>query len=241
MKAMVLDHTNDVSTSPLRLQDRPIPVPTRRQGPRQDSRLWRLSHGSPCGGRRTSRYSTAVDPRPSSRGYSDASRLQGLRGEGRGPRRDCLASGHMRIVRILYKRAGKPLFTSDVHRLSGQRRVCRICRRPGTICLSNPFNLFDERSRSPVMCGNNRLSSVTAQRNQAGPTSRAVWIRRIGPIAIQIARHWGCQVYVSSLKPEHQIGKTTRCNWVGGQWICRRINCMGRLSLHRPVSSCLQH
>ena len=28
MRAMVLDQTNDVSTGPLRLEDRPVPVPT---------------------------------------------------------------------------------------------------------------------------------------------------------------------------------------------------------------------
>ncbi|MBH0177311.1 MAG: zinc-dependent alcohol dehydrogenase family protein [Nitrospira sp.] len=36
-------------------------------------------------------------------------------------------------------------------------------------------------------------------------------------IAIQIARHWGCQVYVSSLKPEHQkLAKQLGAVWVGG-------------------------
>ena len=36
-------------------------------------------------------------------------------------------------------------------------------------------------------------------------------------IAIQIARHWGCQVYVSSLKPEHQaLARTLGAAWVGG-------------------------
>ena len=36
-------------------------------------------------------------------------------------------------------------------------------------------------------------------------------------IAIQIARHWGCQVYVSSLKAEHQkLAKELGAVWVGG-------------------------
>jgi propanol-preferring alcohol dehydrogenase len=36
-------------------------------------------------------------------------------------------------------------------------------------------------------------------------------------IAIQIARHWGCQVYVSSLKAEHQeLAKQLGAVWVGG-------------------------
>ena len=36
-------------------------------------------------------------------------------------------------------------------------------------------------------------------------------------IAIQIARHWGCQVYVSSLKAEHQqLAKQLGALWVGG-------------------------
>ncbi len=36
-------------------------------------------------------------------------------------------------------------------------------------------------------------------------------------IAIQIARHWGCQVYVSSLKPEHQeLARQLGAVWVGG-------------------------
>jgi propanol-preferring alcohol dehydrogenase len=36
-------------------------------------------------------------------------------------------------------------------------------------------------------------------------------------IAIQIARHWGCQVYVNSLKAEHQrLAKQLGAHWVGG-------------------------
>ncbi|MCP9461154.1 MAG: zinc-dependent alcohol dehydrogenase family protein [Nitrospira sp.] len=36
-------------------------------------------------------------------------------------------------------------------------------------------------------------------------------------IAIQIARHWGCQVYVSSLKAEHrELAKQLGAVWVGG-------------------------
>lgn len=36
-------------------------------------------------------------------------------------------------------------------------------------------------------------------------------------IAIQIARHWGCQVYVSSLKREHQeLARQLGAVWVGG-------------------------
>ena len=36
-------------------------------------------------------------------------------------------------------------------------------------------------------------------------------------IAIQIARHWGCRVYVSSLKPEHQaLARQLGAAWVGG-------------------------
>jgi len=36
-------------------------------------------------------------------------------------------------------------------------------------------------------------------------------------IVIQIAHHWGCQVYVSSLKPEHQrLARELGAEWVGG-------------------------
>jgi len=36
-------------------------------------------------------------------------------------------------------------------------------------------------------------------------------------IAIQVARHWGCQVYVSSLKAEHQdLARQLGAVWVGG-------------------------
>jgi propanol-preferring alcohol dehydrogenase len=35
-------------------------------------------------------------------------------------------------------------------------------------------------------------------------------------IAIQIARHWGCEVYVSSLKPQHQVlAREMGAQWVG--------------------------
>ena len=36
-------------------------------------------------------------------------------------------------------------------------------------------------------------------------------------IAIQIARHWGCEVYVCSLKPQHQaLARDMGATWVGG-------------------------
>ena len=77
---------------------------------------------------------------------------------------------------------------------------------------------FDDAHAAPLLC--------------AGIVGyRALWLSGVRPqeslglygfgasahIAIQIARHWGCQAYVSSLKAEHQnLARQLGAVWVGG-------------------------
>ena len=78
--------------------------------------------------------------------------------------------------------------------------------------------VFSDDEAAPLLCAGIigyralRLSSI-----QPGQRLGLYGFGASAHIAIQIARHWGCQVYVSSLKPEHQkLARELGAVWVGG-------------------------
>ncbi len=77
---------------------------------------------------------------------------------------------------------------------------------------------FSDEEAAPLLCAGIigyralRLSHV-----QPGQRLGLYGFGASAHIAIQIARHWGCQVYVSSLKPQHQaLARELGAVWVGG-------------------------
>jgi propanol-preferring alcohol dehydrogenase len=79
-------------------------------------------------------------------------------------------------------------------------------------------SIFSDDETAPLLCAGIigyralRLSGI-----QPGQRLGLYGFGASAHIAIQIARHWGCQVYVSSLKPEHQkLAKQLGAIWVGG-------------------------
>ena len=78
--------------------------------------------------------------------------------------------------------------------------------------------VFSDEEAAPLLCAGIigyralRLSGI-----QPGQRLGLYGFGASAHIAIQIARHWGCQVYVSSLKPEHQrLARELGAAWVGG-------------------------
>jgi propanol-preferring alcohol dehydrogenase len=78
--------------------------------------------------------------------------------------------------------------------------------------------IFSDEEAAPLLCAGIigyralRLSGI-----QPGQRLGLYGFGASAHIAIQIARHRGCQVYVSSLKPEHQrLARELGAAWVGG-------------------------
>ncbi len=78
--------------------------------------------------------------------------------------------------------------------------------------------VFSDNEAAPLLCAG--IIGYRALRLSGIKTGQRLGLYGFGAsahIAIQIARHWGCQVYVSSLKPEHQaLARQLGAVWVGG-------------------------
>jgi propanol-preferring alcohol dehydrogenase len=88
---------------------------------------------------------------------------------------------------------------------------------PASFAYSIPDPFSDEEA-APLLCAGIigyralRLSGI-----QPGQRLGLYGFGASAHIAIQIARHWGCEVYVCSLKPEHQrLARELGAQWVGG-------------------------
>jgi alcohol dehydrogenase, propanol-preferring len=217
MKAMVLNQTADVSRNPLRLCNRPRPVP----GPDQV-----LVNIHVCGVCRT-----------------DLHVIEGELPDTVLP----LIPGHQAVGTVTQVgsavtelKEGDRVGIAWLQRTCGQCEFCTSGRE--NLCLKATFtgyqtdggyaeyavvparfaypipSIFSDEEAAPLLCAGIigyralRLSGI-----QPGQRLGLYGFGASAHIAIQIARHWGCQVYVSSLKPEHQkLAKQLGAVWVGG-------------------------
>ncbi len=78
--------------------------------------------------------------------------------------------------------------------------------------------VFSDEEAAPLLCAG--IIGYRALRLSGIKPGQRLGLYGFGAsahIAIQIARHWGCQVYVSSLKSEHQeLARHLGAVWVGG-------------------------
>lgn len=78
--------------------------------------------------------------------------------------------------------------------------------------------IFSDEEAAPLLCAG--IIGYRALRLSGIKPGQRLGLYGFGAsahIAIQIARHWGCQVYVSSLGPEHQqLAQHLGAAWVGG-------------------------
>ena len=79
-------------------------------------------------------------------------------------------------------------------------------------------SVFSDDEAAPLLCAG--IIGYRALRLSGIRPGQRIGLYGFGAsahIAIQIARHWGCQVYVSSLKAEHQaLARQLGAVWVGG-------------------------
>jgi propanol-preferring alcohol dehydrogenase len=217
MKAMVLASPGDVVGDPLQLDDVPVPEPGAGEV------LVRLSV---CGICRTD--------------------LHVVEGELERPKLP-LIPGHQAVgvisrlgSGVTERSIGERVGVAWLQGTCGQCEYCRsgrenLCLRaqftgyqvdggyaeyaalPAAFAYPIPSSFSDEEA-APLLCAGIigyralRLSGI-----QPGQRLGLYGFGASAHIAIQLARHWGCQVYVCSLKPSHQaLARDLGAAWVGG-------------------------
>lgn len=217
MKAMVLDHTGDVSSHPLHLRDQPVPTPQPGQV---------LVNIHVCGVCRTD--------------------LHVIEGELPDPALP-LIPGHQAVGTVVQIgsevseiKEGDRVGIAWLQNTCGQCEFCTSGRE--NLCFHAQFTgyqinggyaeyavvparfaypippIFSDDEAAPLLCAG--IIGYRALRLSAIKPGQRLGLYGFGAsahIAIQIARHWGCQVYVSSLKREHQeLARRLGAVWVGG-------------------------
>lgn len=217
MKAMVLDRTSDVSMNPLQLYDRVRPSPRAGQV---------LVKIHVCGVCRT-----------------DLHVVEGELPEPTLP----LIPGHQAVGTVVQIgsevseiKEGDRVGIAWLQNTCGQCEFCTSGRE--NLCLKAKFtgyqvdggyaeyaavparfaypipSIFSDGEAAPLLCAG--IIGYRALRLSGIKPRQRLGLYGFGAsahIAIQIARHWGCQVYVSSLKREHQeLARQLGAVWVGG-------------------------
>jgi propanol-preferring alcohol dehydrogenase len=217
MKAMVLDHTGDVSSHPLQFRDQPIPAP-------QPGQVLIKVHV--CGVCRTD--------------------LHVIEGELPDPALP-LIPGHQTVGAVVQVgsevsevKEGDRVGIAWLQGTCGRCEFCASGRE--NLCLKATFTgyqanggyaeyavvparfaypippIFSDDEAAPLLCAG--IIGYRALRLSGIKPGQRLGLYGFGAsahIAIQIAHHWGCQVYVSSLKPEHQkLARQLGAVWVGG-------------------------
>lgn len=217
MKAMVLNQTNDVSTSPLQLHDRPIPVPKSGQV---------LVKIHVCGVCRTDLHVVEGElpdiPFPLVPGHQAVGTVMQV-----GSEVTNLTEGDRVGIAWLQGTCGQCEFCT-----SGRENLCMQAKftgyqvdggyaeyavAPARFAYPIP-SIFSDEEAAPLLCAG--IIGYRALRLSGIKPGQRLGLYGFGAsahITIQIARHWGCQVYVSSLKREHQeLAKRLGAVWVGG-------------------------
>jgi alcohol dehydrogenase, propanol-preferring len=217
MKAMVLDHVGDVAGSPLHLRDIPMPIP----GPGEV--LVKVHVCAVC--------------------RTDLHVIEGELADVKRP----LVPGHQVVGTVTLLGTGvSEVHEGDrvgIAWLQGTCGQCDFCRSGReNLCLKARFTGyqvdggyaeyavvparfaypipagFTDDEAAPLLCAG--IIGYRALRLSAIKPGQRLGLYGFGAsahIAIQIARHWGCQVYVSSLKVEHQaLARELGAVWVGG-------------------------
>jgi len=217
MKAMVLDSLGDVAGNPLRLDNVPMPEPGFGEV---------LVRVSVCGICRTD--------------------LHVVEGELERPKLP-LIPGHQAVGLISRlgsgvndRTIGERVGVAWLQGTCGQCEYCRSGRE--NLCLSARFTgyqvdggyaeyvvlpaafaypippAFSDEEAAPLLCaGIIGYRALRLSQIRPGQRLGLYGFGASAHIAIQLARHWGCEVYVCSLKPSHQaLARDLGAAWVGG-------------------------
>lgn len=217
MKAMVLEHTGDVSSHPLHLRDQPTPAP-------QPGQILVKIHV--CGVCRTDLHvveGELPDPAlPLIPGHQAVGTVAQV-----GSEVSEIQEGDRVGIAWLQDTCGRCEFCS-----SGRENLClnatftgyqvdggyaEYAVVPARFAYPIPL-IFSDDEAAPLLCAG--IIGYRALRLSGIKPGQRLGLYGFGAsahIAIQIARHWGCPVYVSSLKREHQeLARQLGAVWVGG-------------------------
>ena len=217
MKAMVLTHTADVGTAPLQLRQLPMPEPDVGEV---------LVRITVCGVCRTDLHviegelsNPTLPLIPGHQAVGVVSRV--------GPGVNERTVGERVGIAWLQHTCGQCEFCT-----SGRENLCERARFTGyhvdggyaeyalvPEVFAYPIpEVFSDEEAAPLLCaGIIGYRALRVSGIQPGQRLGLYGFGASAHIAIQIARHWGCQVYVSSLKPEHQrLARELGAAWVGG-------------------------
>ena len=217
MKAMLLSQVGDVTADPLSLSDLPVPEPMPGEV---------LVQVKVCGICRTD--------------------LHVIEGELERPKLP-LIPGHQAVGIISRVGSGvttrRPGERVGIAWLQGTCGQCQYCRNGHeNLCLAARFTgyqvdggyaeyavvpapfaypippTFSDEEAAPLLCaGIIGYRALRRSRVQPGQRLGLYGFGASAHIAIQIARHWGCDVYVCSLKPEHRrLALDMGAAWAGG-------------------------
>ena len=217
MKAMVLSRTGDVSGNRLELHDRPIPEPGSNQV---------LVKVHVCGVCRTDLHVVEGElphiTLPLIPGHQAVGTVTRI-----GPAVREIREGDRVGIAWLQGTCGQCEFCT-----SGRENLCERAEFTGyqvdggyaeyavvPARFTYPIPpIFSDDEAAPLLCAG--IIGYRALRLSGIKPGQRLGLYGFGAsahIAIQIARHWGCEVYVSSLKPEHQaLAKQLGAVWVGG-------------------------
>ena len=217
MKVMLLDHTGDVANNPLQLRDLPLPRP---------------GHGE-----------VLVKVHVCAVCRTDLHVIEGELPDVKRP----LVPGHQVVGTVAQTGAGvidvREGDRVGIAWLQGTCGACEFCRSGReNLCLKARFTgyqvdggyaeyavvpahfaypippTFADEEAAPLLCAG--IIGYRALRLSGIKPQQRLGLYGFGAsahIAIQIARHWGCHVYVSSLKAEHQaLARELGAVWVGG-------------------------
>jgi len=219
MRAMVLEKSADVGTSPLALRELPAPEPGLGQ-----VRL-RVAASGVC---RTDLHIVEGElpsaKRPVIPGHEVVGVVDRL---GPGARSSSIKEGDRVGIAWLQATCGQCSFCT-----SGRENLCpsstftgyhvdggyaEYAVVPARFAYPIP-TIFNDQEAAPLLCAG--IIGYRALRRSNVKPGQRLGLYGFGAsahITIQVARHWGCQVYVCSLRKEHQeLARQLGAVWVGG-------------------------
>jgi len=230
MKAMVLTKQGEVSTNPLQPREVPPPVPASGQV---------LVRIRVCGVCRTDIHVVEGELPDVKRPLIPGHQAVGIVSE-KGAEVDGVTVGDRVGIAWLQGTCGRCEFCR-----SGRENLCDQARFTGyqvdggyaeyaivPAKFAYPIpSVFSDEEAAPLLCAG--IIGYRALRMSGIKPGQRLGLYGFGAsahIAIQIAHHWGCDVYVSSLKPEHQqLARELGARWVGG------VNDRPREPLHGSI------
>ena len=214
---MVLDQSADAATSPLRLRDVPVPEP----GPAQVLVRVRV-----CGVCRTDLHIVEGDLAPTKRPIVPGHETVGIV-ERLGPGVRSVKEGDRVGIAWLQGTCGRCEFCR-----SGRENLCLQATFSGYhvdggyaehALVSDAFvypipPVFGDDDAAPLLCAG--IIGYRALRLSGVKPGQRLGMYGFGAsahVTIQVARHWGCSVYVCSLREEHRkLAAELGATWVGG-------------------------